>query len=212
MAVPQSGFYYPNKMARLYVQAIEETVGPEAMRAIYQQAGVPLEHYPPPNNFAKEFDFAYYSGISLALETMYGARGLRGLAVHAGRASFAGGLAEFGRIVGVSELAMKSIPMAAKVKVGLRALAETFKKSSDVIAETGERPGSFLYIIRRCPNCWGRTSQKPVCYSALGVIDAGLRWVSAGKIFQIEEIECCAAGAEACVFSISKEPVEGMFT
>jgi hypothetical protein len=206
MAIQESGFYYPNKMARLYIKAIEDTVGPEAMKAIYGLAGVPLKHYPPPDNFAKEFDFAYYSAISAALEKMYGLRGWRGLAVHAGRVSFGGGLAEFGGIVGVSELAFKTIPLGAKVKVGLRALAETFLKSSDVIAEVGEEGDHFIYTIRRCPNCWGRTSERPVCYSALGVIDAGLHWVSGGKNFPLEEVACCATGDEACVFHVGKEP------
>ena len=50
MAVKPSGLYYPNKMARLYILAVEESIGAEAMQAVYQLAGVPLEHYPPPNN------------------------------------------------------------------------------------------------------------------------------------------------------------------
>jgi len=41
MAAEPSGFYYPNKMARIYVLSIEETIGREAMLAVYDLAGVP---------------------------------------------------------------------------------------------------------------------------------------------------------------------------
>ena len=207
MALETSGFYYPNKMARIYVLSIEETIGSEAMKAVYDLAGVPQEFYPPPNNFAKAFDFAYYGGIGAALEKMYGLRGERGLALHAGRASFSGGLAEFGAVIGVSELSFKAIPLRAKLKVGLKALAETFSKFSDVLADVTEADDHFVYTIRRCPGCWGRTSDRPICYNALGVIEEGLRWLSDGKSFQVEEVQCHAAGAEFCVFHIRKTPL-----
>jgi hypothetical protein len=43
------------------------------MKAVYDLAGVP-QGLPPPNNFAKAFDFAYYGGIGAALEKLYGLR------------------------------------------------------------------------------------------------------------------------------------------
>lgn len=208
MAAEPSGFYYPNKMARIFVLAIEETIGPEAMQSVYDLAGVPKELYPPPNNFAKAFDFAYYGGIGAALEKLYGLRGERGLALHAGRASFAGGLAEFGSVIGVSELTFKTIPLRTKLKIGLRALAETFGKFSDVVAQVEDADDYFIYTIQRCPGCWGRSSDRPICYNAVGVIEEGLRWLSSGKSFRVEEIKCHAAGAEACVFQIQKEPLD----
>jgi predicted hydrocarbon binding protein len=208
MAAELSGFYYPNKMARIYVLSIQETIGQEAMLAAYDLAGVPREHYPPSNNFAKNFDFAYYAGIGAALEKMYGQRGERGLALHAGRASFAGGLAEFSSLIGVSELTVKTIALKIKLKIGLTALAETFAKFSDVVAEVADSDDHFIYTIRRCPGCWGRTSDRPICYNAVGVLEEGLRWVSSGKSFRVEEVACLAAGQEACVFHIQKEPLD----
>jgi predicted hydrocarbon binding protein len=208
MAAELSGYYYPNKLARVFVLSIQETIGPEAMQTVYSMAGVPSELYPPPNNFAKAFDFAYYGAIGAALEKMYGLRGERGLALHAGRASFAGGLAEFGSIIGVSELSFKTIPLRVKLKVGLKALSETFAKFSDVISEVEEADDHFIYTIRRCPGCWGRTSDRPICFNAVGVIEEGLRWLSEGKSFKVDEVECRAVGAEACVFYIQKQPLE----
>jgi len=207
VAVKPSGLYYPNKMARLYVLAIEETIDSEAMKAVYQLAGVPLEHYPPPSNFAREFDFAYYGAIGAALEKMYGLRGVRGLTIHAGRASLAGGLAEFGPIIGINELVLKRIPVQAKIRVGLRGLAATYTKFSDLTATLTENDEHFIYSIHKCPICWGRTSDRPVCFGAIGILEEGLRWVSEGQSFPIEEVACHAAGDEDCVFHVGKTPL-----
>ena len=64
-----------------------------------------------------------------------------------------------------------------------------------------------IYTIYQCPVCWGRTSAKPICYGAVGILQEGLRWVSGGKDFKVEEMECHATGQENCVFHIYKEPL-----
>lgn len=208
MAKDKSGFYYPNKIGRIYLMAMEEVMGTNGIRAVLNLAKVPelIGNYPP-NNLAREFDFSDFGAIGSAIEEMYGPRGGRGLALRAGRASFAQGLSEFGSVVGASELAFKVIPLGTKVKVGLKAMAETFSKFSDQISDVEEADEYFIYTIRRCPVCWGRASEKPICYGAVGILQEGLRWVSGGKDFRVEEIQCHAVGDEYCVFYIYKEPL-----
>ena len=67
MVVRESGYLYPNKMARIYVLSIEETIGHEVIIAVFRAAGIPEKLYPPANDFAKGFDFAYYGAIGAAL-------------------------------------------------------------------------------------------------------------------------------------------------
>ncbi len=204
----KSGLYYPNKIGRIYLMAMEEVMGTNGIKAVLNLAKVPelIGNYPP-NNLGREFDFADFGTIGNAIEEMYGPRGGRGLALRAGRASFAQGLSEFGSVVGASELAFKVIPMATKVKVGLKAMAETFSKFSDQETEVEEADDHFIYIIHQCPVCWNRTSDRNICYGAVGILQEGLRWASGGKDFKVEEIECHAAGADDCVFHIFKEPL-----
>ena len=208
MAIQESGYHYINKMARMAVLTIEQTIGAEAMQMIYRQAGVPLTYYPPADNFAKGFDFAYFAAINEAVEQLYGPRGARGLLVHAGRAGFTVGFAEFGGIMGASELAFKAISLEPKIKVGLRAVAETFSKFSDQPTTVEETDDYFVYTIQRCPVCWERHSDRPVCYIVLGVLDECMRWISGGKSFFIEEATCIAMGTDACIFHIHKQPIE----
>lgn len=207
MPIEESGYLYPNKMARIHVLSIEETIGHKAMLSVFNAAKIPMELYPPANNFAKGFDFVYYGALGIILEKMVGTRGERGLMLHAGRAAFDDGLAQYGSLVGINDLAFKAIPNSAKLKIGVKAVAETFNKFSDQISEVKEEEDRFIYTVLRCPTCWGRTSERPVCYTTLGLLEESFKWVSGGKIFPITEEACHAMGHEACVFHIKKQPL-----
>jgi predicted hydrocarbon binding protein len=110
-------------------------------------------------------------------------------------------------MVGVGDLAFKVIPLGTKVKVGLRAMAESFTQFSDQHSEVEDKSDHFVYTIHRCPVCWGRTSDRPICYGAIGVLQEGLRWMSGGKDFRVEEFECHAQGDPCCRFNVFKEPL-----
>ncbi|MFQ5613227.1 MAG: methanogen output domain 1-containing protein [Anaerolineae bacterium] len=204
----KSGLYYPNKIGRIYLQAMEEVMGKGGINAVLNLAKLPelIDNYPP-NNLDRQFDFSDFSAINQAIEDMYGPRGGRGLALRAGRASFAQGLSEFGAVIGVSELAFKVVPLGTKLRVGLRAMAETFSKFSDQSSEVQEEEDRFVYIIRKCPVCWDRQSDRTLCFAAVGILQEGLRWVSGGKDFRIEEFSCVAQGDADCRFAIYKEPL-----
>lgn len=204
----KSGLYYPNKIARIYLLALEEVMGSNGVKAVLNLSKLPelIGNYPP-NNLAREFDFADFSALNGAIEEMYGPRGGRGLALRAGRASFAQGLSEFGSVIGASELAFKVIPLSTKVKVGLKAMAETFSKFSDQTSDVHEEEDYFVYTIYQDPLSWGRTSDHPVGYGAIGILQEGLRWVSGGKDFRVEQVQCKSMGHENSVFHIYKEPL-----
>src|SRR6185436_2669223 len=97
MPPEKSGYYYPNKFARLTMSAMEEIMGRNGLNAILNLAG--LQAYVdnlPADNLEKGFDFTDFTALNIALEDMYGPRGGRALALRAGRAIFAGGLRSFG--------------------------------------------------------------------------------------------------------------------
>jgi predicted hydrocarbon binding protein len=207
MAEP-SGLYYPNLMVRIYLQALEEVMGKNGINALLNLAKLSqlIDNYPPAN-LNKEFEFADFGALGQGIVDMYGPRGGRGLALRAGRASFADGLSKFGATAGAADLAFKVLPTGVKLKVGLKSMAETFTKFSDQHSSIVEESEHFVYTIHQCPVCWGRKSEKPMCYGAIGILQEGLRWVSGGKDFRVEEIECVACGAEKCVLHVYKEPL-----
>jgi predicted hydrocarbon binding protein len=196
----KSGFYYPNKGGRISFIALEEVMGKNGINAVLNMAKLShfINNYPA-DDLKREFDFADFGALNQALEDMYGPRGARGLGLRMGRAAF-------GSMVGMADLAFKVLPLSTKLKVGVRAMAETFTKISDQITRVEEDEEKFTYIIERCPVCWGRKTSRPVCFQAIGLLQEGLRWVSGGKDFKVEEILCIAKGDPTCTFIIEKEP------
>lgn len=208
MPIIKSGFNYPNKLGYILVKAIKETIGEEATQAIFNLADIPESAQNPPNNYAKVFDFAYFGAILDAFNKMYGRRGERALSLRVGRNAYYDGLGEYGPLVGASEIPFKMIPLSLKMKLGLTAMAKTFSTFSDQETTVTEADDYLIYTIKKCSICWGRSSTIPICYAAIGMIEEGLKWISNGKLFRIEEVACHAVGDDHCVFYIYKEPLD----
>ena len=130
--IPPSEYYYPNKFALITLDAFEQVMGKNGLNAILNLAHLPevIDNFPP-DNLEKKFNFSHYSSINLALEEMYGPRGGRGLALRAGRALWADALRYFGALAGVGDLAFKVLPLPAKLRIGLPAMARIFTTISD---------------------------------------------------------------------------------
>lgn len=207
--VPKSGYYYPNRIGRIYLEAMEEVMGRNGLNALLNLTG--LREYIqelPPENLERAFDFSDFSNLNQGLDDIYGPRGGRGLALRGGRATFARGLKGFGALAGVGDLAFKVLPLATKIRIGLPAMARVFTQFSDQITRVESFDDHHLYYIDRCPVCWGREADRPICFVAVGLLQEGLRWVSGGLEFRVEEIECVAMGAESCTFKIDKDPIK----
>jgi predicted hydrocarbon binding protein len=208
-SIPKSGFYYANKFARIALEAYEEVMGKNGLNAILNLAGLShlIDNYPP-DNLEREFDFADFTAIHVALEEMYGPRGGRGLALRAGRATFNDALKNFGALAGVGDLAFKVLPLQAKIRIGLPAAAKIFSQVTDQLSTVDETEDAFIWTIHRCPICWGRHGlDKPVCYISTGLLQAMLTWVSGGLEFRVNESKCHAMGDPVCEFVIQKEPI-----
>lgn len=203
-----SGYYYPNLIARIYLEAIEEIMGPNGMKALLNMANMPhlIENYPP-GDLAKRFDFADFARLNEAMEQLYGPRGGRALSLRAGRKAFDQGLKNFGPMVGVADRAFRLLPLRLRMKIGLGAMAKAFSSTSDQISYVHEEEDQFVYVIERCPVCWGRHADTAICHAAMGIILEGLNWGTGGMQFKTAEVACIAKGDPACLFTISKEPI-----
>ena len=206
--IAKSGLYYPNKIARIAILALEEVAGKNGLKIILNTAGLPeLFDNLPPENMEREFDFADFSAINGALEDMYGARGGRVLALRVGRICFSGFLKGFGETAGVEKLMSPDIPLDRKLSMGLPAMAKIFSDTSDQLTTVEEVEDHFTCILHRCPICYGRHTDKPACSMSVGLIQASLNWVSGGKEFTVVQQTAHSVGDETCNFVIIKEPI-----
>ncbi len=207
--IPKSGYYYPNKAARITLESLLSVMGKNGLNAILNLAHLPhlIDNFPP-NNLERQFDFADFTAINWALEEMYGPRGGRGLALRAGRATFADVLRNFGALAGVGDLAFKVLPLPVKMRIGVPTMAKIFSQISDQHSTVVEAENEFIYTIHRCPQCWSRKGlDKPVCFMGAGLLQEGLKWISGGSEFRVNETQCMSMGNEKCVYIIQKTPI-----
>jgi predicted hydrocarbon binding protein len=171
--IPKSGFYYPNRIARIYLQAMEEVMGKNGLNAILNMANLQnlVDNYPP-ENLDRAFDFADYSALA-----------------------------------GAGDLAFKVLPLPAKLKIGIPAMAKVFSTMSDQKSTVEETPTEFIYTMKPCPVCYGRKSDKPMCHAGAGLLQEGLKWLSGGQEFKVYETKCLGCGDDACVLVVQKEPI-----
>jgi predicted hydrocarbon binding protein len=207
--IEKSGYYYANKFALIMLNALEDVLGVNGLKAILNLAHLPeLIGNFPADNLNKEFDFSDVSAINQALEEIYGPRGGRGLALRAGRATFADSLKNFGALAGASDLAFKVLPLNTKMRIGVPSMARIFTQVSDQHSTAKEVDNAFIYTIHRCPVCWGRHDEdKPVCFIAVGLLQEGMKWLSGGKEFRVNESKCVSMGDDVCEFVIEKTPM-----
>ena len=208
MAIELSGLYYPNKIVRIYLDVLEDIMGRNGLNSVLNRAGLSrmIGNYPP-DNLGRAGDFAVFAALNQALDDTYGPRGGRVFALRGGKASVRAGLEVFGATVGIANLAMKVLPLYAKLKIGLAGMAKIFSAFSDQYSTVEDRGDRFVYIIHRCPVCWGRESRRPVCHGAVGLLQGGLNWVSGGKDFKVVQTDCHAMGHHDCRFDVYKEPL-----
>lgn len=202
-------YFFPNKMGRIVLLALEEVMGHNGVNAILNLARLQhrIDNYPP-NNFDKEFSFDELGRLFQALDEMYGPRGGRGLARRAGRACFKFGIKDFGPMLGLADVAFRILPLNMKLKVGYEVLAETFNKFTDHVVRLDEDEQYFQWVIERCGVCWERSCASPCCHLAVGILEEGLYWISGGKHFYVEEVSCVAVGDATCTILIGKQPLD----
>jgi len=128
--------------------------------------------------------------------------------LRAGRATFADALRGFGALAGVGDLAFKVLPLTAKLRIGLPAMANIFTQFSDQISNVHDEGDKYVYTLERCPMCWNRKADRPVCYVGQGLLQEGLRWVSGGHEFKVDISTCIAKGDDMGRYVIYKQPLD----
>jgi predicted hydrocarbon binding protein len=202
-------YFFPNKMGRIILLAMEEVIGHMGVNAALNVANLPnsINNYPP-NDMDLGFAFEDISRILAALEKLYGLRGGRGLALRVGRACFKYGLREFGPMLGSTDLAFRLLPTNTKISTGADLFSKLLTGYTDLRGKISEDANHFLWEIDICPICWERQADSPICHLPIGILQESLYWVSGGKFYNVEETQCIAKGDPNCLIVVDKTPLE----
>lgn len=195
-------YHYPQKMGRIILLGMEEVIGKAGVNAILDLAA--LDSNAPAE---QGLSFEAVKQLHLALEQAYGPRGGRGVALRTGRACFKYGLKEYGSMLGLTEMAFRLLPLSTKLHTGAHSFADLFNKNTDQKVRVEETEAHIFWHIERCPLCWERTEEEPICHLAVGLLQEALYWLSGGKVFSVEETACHARGDSHCTITILKTPL-----
>lgn len=202
-------YYYPKQLGRIILISMEEVIGRIGVNAVLNQANLShlIDNYPEETS-AQPFTFEEMCGILKALEDIYGPRGGRGLALRTGRLCFKHGLREFGPSMGFSDLAFRLLPMEVKLRTCVDVFAGIYNQYTDQKVLVDEDNEYYYWKIERCPLCWQRHTDAPICHLMVGLMQEAMYWVSVGKFYTVEETECIAKGDLSCTVSIGKKYLE----
>ena len=70
-----------------------------------------------------------------------------------------------------------------------------------------ETEDSFYYHLESCPVCAGVSASEPVCLYFSGTLMESLKWFT-GRQLDVQEVACRALNEPACVWQISKQPID----
>jgi len=200
-------FFYPRKMGRIILTGMEEVMGSHGVDALLRLSSLEqyIQNYPS-SSTERDFSFETISLLQSTLEQQYGPRGGRGVALRAGRACFKYGLKEYGSMLGLTEVAFRLLSLPVKLRTGTKSFADLFNKHTDQIVRVEEKGDRIYWHIERCPLCWERKADEPVCHLAVGLIQESLYWLSGGKVFDVRETTCIASGDSDCTIEIDPIP------
>lgn len=200
-------YFYPNIWGRGILTGAEQILGENGVNALLNLAGLPqyIGNYPP-DNIRKEFPFSHVSKLQQGLWEMYGSKGARVFAIRSGEETFNNSLEKFDKVQKAAQAAMAVGSPRARLKAGLLFFAHFFNAVSDQKVRVEEDETHWKWIIERCPMCWERKSDEPVCHLAVGVLNAASLWATGGEQLRIKAVECIAAGAKEGVILLEKPP------
>jgi hypothetical protein len=202
-------FFYPSKMGRIMLLGIEEIIGVNRLDVVLDLSSlINSMRYTLLTNPNHAFSFETISFLQNELELVYGLYGGRGIALRTGRACFKYGLEVYGSMSGLIEMVFRLLPLPVGLHVGAMVFANLFNKHTDQIVRAEKVGNKIFWHIERCPLCWGRKAEEPICHLAVGLLEEYLYWLSGGEIFNVEEIACIARGDKACTIMIDQTPFQ----
>ncbi|MCP5101530.1 MAG: 4-vinyl reductase [Chloroflexi bacterium] len=199
--------FYPNRWPRIILETTEEIVGKNGVTALLNLAGLNeyVDNYPA-DNMKKEFPFEHVGKLQQAYWDMYGPRGARAFAIRAGAKTLNDGIERFGKVAMAARAAMTIGSVNKRMSIGLEFFAKFFNAVSDQKVSVEEDDAAWYWKIHVCPMCTGRTSDKPVCHLAVGVLQGAIgNFVSKDARYRITPTHCQAMGHETGSITIDKE-------
>jgi predicted hydrocarbon binding protein len=212
---PVASLYLVDAYMRWALLAAEEVVGTKGLHILLRERGLErfIDNYPPELlRISGSITLGDYAQLCAGLLTFFGRAG-KSMVIRSGRLTSKYAIEKQSGVYNVAaKTAAKLMPSGMQVKLVLDSMANGYNK---LYAENGQelhfrvedRGSKWAFISVECPLCAGKASDLPMCWGRIGTLKEGLFWLT-GREFDVEEVECRALGASACVWEVSKTPKE----
>jgi len=196
---------------RWALMAAEEVVGKQGLSIILRENGLErfIDNYPPEHlRISKDINCGDYAKLCTGLLKFYGRAG-KSVVIRIGRISSKLAIEKQGSLFNVAaRTAMKLLPLETQIKTGLDNMQDGFRKlykegGSEIHLNLEDRGDRWAYVAESCPLCAGKEADSHICWSWIGTLKESLMWLT-GKDLEVEEVECRAMGAPACVWEVHK--------
>lgn len=196
---------------RWALMAAEEEMGNQALAHCLRENGLErlIGQYPPADlKLSKNITIGDYANLCTGLMQSFEPNG-KTRSIQLGRISTKPALEKQGKLFNfASRTAIKFLPLSSQIKTVLDSIQSDLNK---IYKADGYPPGvkvedrgtKWAYIDESCAVCAGKQATAPICWSWVGTLEESLAWLT-GKEFEIDQVECRAMGAPACVWEISK--------
>jgi len=210
---PVASFFLVDAYMRWALLAAEEVVGKQGLHVLLRERKLDrfIDNYPPELlEISGTITLGDYAELCAGLLTFFGRAG-KSMVIRSGRLTSKYAIEKQSAVYNVTaKTAAKLMPYGTQVKLVLNSMANGYNK---LYAENGQelhfsvedRGDKWAFISVECPLCAGKSADAPMCWGRIGTLKEGILWLS-GKEFNVEEVECRALGAKACVWEISKTP------
>jgi bacteriochlorophyll 4-vinyl reductase len=212
---PVASLYLVDAYMRWALLAAEEVVGKQGLHVLLRGHGLErfIDNYPPELlNISKTITLGDYAELCAGLLTFFGRAG-KSMVIRCGRLTSKYAIEKQSNVYNVAaKTAAKLMPSGMQVKLVLDSMANGYNKlyadsGQEIHFRVEDRGDKWAFISIECPLCAGKAADMPMCWGRIGTLKEGLSWLT-GKDFEVEETECRALGASACVWEVRKTPRE----
>lgn len=194
-----------NLLAVQFMQGIVAVLGVAGLERALQDAGLNrFREAPPADSLDREISLREYARLHQSIERLAGRAGRRTL-MRVGQAAFYYRWEHPRQWLPLAALVLKTtLPGRRPLKM-LRALAtgreSLLPDTRFAVQKEGDR---FIYQDFLGAACFGRKSEKPVCFGEVGFLQAAMAQATGRSLATIQVVEtaCKATGSESCRFEI----------
>ncbi len=212
---PTASLFMVDAYMRWALLAAEEVVGKQGLNVLLRENKLErfIDNYPPELlKISGTITLGDYAQLCAAQLTFFGRAG-KSMVIRSGRLSSKYAIEKQSGVYNVAaKTAAKLLTSGMQVKLVLDSIANGYnklytEKGQEIHFTVADRGNHWAFISMECPLCAGKSADQPMCWGRIGTLKESLLWLT-GKEFDVEETECRALGASACVWEVSKTPKE----